>query len=137
MPTRFTAHRTPRPARRSAQRGTSVLGLLVVAIVVGFVALMLIRVYPSVTEFFTIRRAVAQIMRNNPATPQDVRKAFEKQKEVEYNISTLDSKDLDIVQNGDRMTTRFAYRVEVPVVEPVYLLIKYSGQASNGGGSTP
>jgi len=129
------ASRPVRPGGLAAQRGTSLLGLLVIAIIVGFVALMLIRVYPSVTEYLTIKRAVAQIMKGNPATPADVRNAFEKQKEVEYNISTLDAKDLDIQQNGDRMTTRFAYRVEIPVVEPVYLLIKYSGGASSGGGS--
>ena len=125
------------PGRLAAQRGTSLLGLLVIALVVGFVALMLIRVYPSVSEFFTIRSAVAQIMKNNPSSPTEVRTAFEKQKEVEYNISTLDPKDLDIVQNGDHLTTRFHYNVEVPIVEPVFLLIKYSGQASSGGSSAP
>jgi hypothetical protein len=124
----------PHPRRRlGRQRGTSVIGLLMIAIIVGFVALMAIRVYPSVTEYLTIKRAVTQIMKGNPATPADVRTAFEKQKEVEYNISTLEAKDLDIQQNGDRMTTRFAYNVEVPIVEPVYLMIKYSGSASSGG----
>jgi hypothetical protein len=135
MPTFPHAPRPARSRRLASQRGTSLLGLLVLAIVVGFVALMLIRVYPSVTEFLTIRRAVAKIMKDNPGTPTAVRTAFEKQKEVEYNISTLDAKDLDIQQNGDRLTTRFAYQVEVPIVEPVYLLIKYSGGASSGGGS--
>jgi hypothetical protein len=126
----------PSPARlsrRSRQRGLSVLGLVIVAIIVGFFALMAIRVFPSVNEYLTIRKAVNTIMKSGPASPGDVRKAFDKQKEIEYSIQSLDSKDLVITQNGERLTTRFAYSVEVPIVEPVYLLIKYDGEASSSG----
>ena len=132
LPHATASIRLLRPHRLAAQRGTSVIGLLVVAIIVGFVALMLIRVYPSITEYLTIKRAVTQIMKNNPASAADIRDKFEKQSEVEYNISTVTAKDLDVIQIGDRLTSRFAYQVEVPIVEPVYLLIKYSGQASAG-----
>ena len=39
-----------------------------------------------------------------------------------------------VTQNGERLKTRFAYQVEVPIVEPVYLLIKYEGEATSSGG---
>jgi hypothetical protein len=122
-----------RSSRRSSQRGMTVFGLIFVAIIVGFVALMGIRVFPSVNEYLTIRKSINQIMKSGPNSPAEIRTAFAKQKEIEYSIKTLDPKDLEITQNGTRLTTRFAYDVEVPIVEPVFLLIKYDGQASSSG----
>ena len=115
------------------QRGASLFSMVFIAVIVGFVALMAMRVFPSVNEYLTIKKSVNQIMKSGPASPGDVRKAFDKQKEIEYSIQSLDSKDLVITQNGERLTTRFAYNVEVPIVEPVYLLIKYEGEARSGG----
>jgi len=112
----------------------TVFGLVFVAIIVGFVALMGIRVFPSVNEYLTIRKSINQIMKSGPTSAAEIRTAFAKQKEVEYAISSLDPKDLVITQNGSRLTTRFAYQVEVPIVDPVFLLIKYEGEASSSGG---
>jgi len=121
--------------RPSRQRGASLFSLLVLAIIVGFLMLMGARVFPSVNEYLTIRKVVTQIMRNGPATPTDVRSAFEKSTEVEYSIHTITGKDLNIQVLGDSggMRTSFAYDVEIPIVEPVYLLVKYSGSATSGG----
>jgi hypothetical protein len=115
------------------QRGASLFSMVFVAIIVGFVALMAMRAFPSVNEYLTIKKTVNQIMKSGPSTAADVRNAFEKQKEIEYSIQTIGGKDLEITQNGERLRTRFAYQVEVPIIEPVYLLIKYEGEASSGG----
>ena len=124
------------PSRLTRQRGFSLFGMLFAAIIVGFVLLMAMRVFPSVNEYLTIRKVVTQIMRNNPSTAADVRNAFEKSREVEYSISHITEKDLTIEPVGDTGTLRtsFAYNVEIPIFEPtVYILVKYSGSASNGG----
>jgi hypothetical protein len=126
----------PSPTRslhRRAQHGMSVVTLMVVAIVIGFFALMAIRAFPSVNEYLTIRKAVNTIMKNGPSSPADVRAAFDKQKEIEYSIQSISGKDLEITKNGDRMRTSFAYNVEIAIIEPVYLLIKYDGSATSGG----
>ena len=124
------------PSRRhSRQRGASLLSMLVLAVVVAVVMLMGARIFPSVNEYLTIRKAVSQIMRNNPAGPGDIRNAFEKTTEVEYSIHTISAKDLDIRPDGDGFKTTYAYNVEIPIFEPVFLLVKYSGSASSGGGA--
>jgi Domain of unknown function (DUF4845) len=119
--------------RSSRQRGASLLSMLVLAVVVGFFLLMAMRVFPSVNEYLTIRKAISQIMRNNPAGPGDIRTAFEKTTEVEYSIHTISAKDLDIKPDGDGFKTTYAYNVEIPIVEPVFILVKYAGSASSGG----
>ena len=124
----------------SRQRGASIVSMVFLAIIVGFVMLMGARIFPSVNEYLTVRRAVQQIMHNNPASAADIRGAFARTIEVEYSIKTIGPKDLDIQQIGDTgaLRTSFAYNVEIPVFEPtVYILVKYSGSASSGGAKGP
>ena len=120
------------PSRLSArQRGASIVSLLFLAIIVGFLMLMAARIFPSVNEYLTIRKAMAAIMAKNPAGPADIRNSFEKTTEVEYSIHTLSPKDLEIVPSGDGFKPSYHYNVEVPVFEPtVYILLKFSGSAS-------
>ena len=124
------------PAR---QRGASLVSLLFLAIVVGFLMLMAARVFPSVNEYLTIRKAVSQIMRNNPASAADIRGAFSRTIEIEYSIKTITAKDLNIQPIGDTggFRTSFAYNIEIPIVEPVYILVKYAGSATSGGVKGP
>jgi hypothetical protein len=128
------------PSRLSArQRGASLISLLFLAIVVGFFMLMAARIFPSVNEYLTIRKAVTQIMKNNPASAADIRTSFSRTIEVEYSIKTIDAKDLNIQPIGDTggFRTSFAYNIEIPIVEPVYILVKYAGSASSGGVKGP
>ena len=123
--------------RASRQRGASLISLLFLAVVVGFFFMLGMSAFPSVNEYLTIRKAVSRIMRGNPATAESIRSSFDKTAEVEYSIHTIAGKDLKIVQVGDGFRTSFAYNVEIPIVDPVYLLMKYSGSASSGGVKGP
>lgn len=114
--------------RRPLHRGITLIGLLLWAIVVAFVALIIVRVLPTINEYSTILRAVQQIAKASPSTVAEVRNAFEKQKEVEYSIASISGKDLVVTKENDQVVIRFAYDKEVPIFEPVFLLIKYSGE---------
>ena len=124
---------------RSSQQGASLISMLFLAIIVGFFMLMGMRIFPSVNEFLTIRKAVTQIMKAGPASAADIRGAFAKTIEIEYSIHTIEAKDLDIqpLRDGAGFRTSFAYNVEIPIVEPVFVLVKYSGTASSGGAKGP
>jgi type II secretory pathway pseudopilin PulG len=117
--------RACRPAR--AERGITLIGLLLWAIVVAFVALMIVRVLPTVNEYSTILRAVQTIAKAAPATVAEARIAFDKQKEIEYSISSIGGKDLQVTKENDKVVIRFAYDKEIEIFEPVFLLIKYRG----------
>lgn len=111
-----------------AERGVTLFGLLLWAIVVAFVALIIVRVLPTVNEYTTIQRAVQKIAKESPATVAEARSAFEKQKEIEYSISSIGGKDLQVTKENDKVVIRFAYDKEVELFEPVFLLIKYRGE---------
>lgn len=117
-------HRVGRP-----QRGITLLGLLFWAIIVGFIALLAVRVLPTLNEFFTIQKAVNKVALEGGSTVPEIRAAFEKQKDIEYSIQAISSKDLDITKENDRVVIRFAYNKEIELMAPVFLLIKYEGRS--------
>ncbi len=114
---------------RGRQRGVTMFGLLFWAIVVGFVALIGMRVLPTLNEYFTIQRAVNKIATEGATTVPEIRNAFEKQKDIEYSISSISGKDLQVTKENDKVVIRFAYDKEVEIMSPVYLLIKYEGSS--------
>jgi hypothetical protein len=114
--------------RGARQRGITMIGLVFWAIVIAFGALLLMRVFPSVNEYWTLKRAVEKIAKDNPSTVQEVKAAFSRQQSVEYSISDISPNDLEVTKEGDRLVIRFAYDKVIEIVDPVYLLIKYKGE---------
>ena len=108
----------------------SLIGLMAWAIIVGFIGYLAVRVLPTVNEFLTVQRAVNRVAAESPATVGEVRRAFDKQKDIEYAISTISGKDLEVTKENDKLVIRFAYDKEIPLVEPVYLLLKYKGRSN-------
>ncbi len=115
--------------RQRLQRGVSLLGLMLWAIIVGLVALVALRVLPTVNEYLTIQRAVDKVAAEGLTTVPEIRAAFERQKQIEYAISSITSKDLVIGKEEDRVVIRFAYNKEIELMPPVFLLIKYEGRS--------
>ena len=114
-------------ARR--QRGVTLFGLLFWAVIVGFLALIGMRVLPALNEYFTIKRAVNKIVTEG-STVAEIRNAVEKQKDIEYSIVSITAKDLTITKENEKVVVSFAYDKEVELVKPVFLLIKFEGRSN-------
>jgi Domain of unknown function (DUF4845) len=114
---------------RRRQRGISMFGLMFWAILIGFFAYVAVVVFPTVNEYATIKRTVEKIAAENPATVAEARSSFDRQKSIEYAISSISGKDLEITKENDRVVIAFAYDKEVALFGPVYLLLKYEGRS--------
>ncbi len=110
------------------QRGITLIGLVIWAVVIAFAALLVMKVFPTVNEFWTIKRAVEKIAQTNPATVLEARRAFDQQQNVEYSISSISAKDLKVTKENDKVVIAFAYDKEIELFEPIFLLIKYRGE---------
>ncbi|MEO8297017.1 MAG: DUF4845 domain-containing protein [Burkholderiales bacterium] len=110
-------------------RGVTLIGLLFWAIVISFIALIALRVFPTLNEYYTIERAVDKLARSGASSVPEIRAGFERTKQIEYSISSISGKDLDITKDNDKLVIRFAYDKEVELFGPVFLLIKYRGQS--------
>jgi Domain of unknown function (DUF4845) len=111
------------------QRGVTLFGLMFWALLVGFGAYLVIRVFPTVNEYLTIQSTVEKIARDNPTTVAEARLAFDKQKDIEYSISSITGKDLIVTKENDKVVVAYAYDKLVPIYGPVYILIKYEGRS--------
>ena len=120
----------PRVHSERGQRGFTLFGLLFWAIIVGFAALIGMRVLPTLNEYFTIKRTVNKITTEGTTVPE-IRAAFERQKDIEYSITSISGKDLSVTKENDKVVVSFAYDKEVELMKPVFLLIKYEGRSSN------
>ena len=98
-------------------------------IIVGFFALIGMRVLPALNEYFTIKRTVNKIATEGSTVPE-IRAAFERQKDIEYSISSISGKDLSITKDNDKVVVSFAYDKEIELMKPVYLLIKFEGRSN-------
>ena len=114
---------------QSRQRGLTLFGLMFWAIVIGFLAYVLVRVLPTLNEYATIQRAVEKIAATQPATVAEARQAFDRQRDLEYSISAITSKDLQVTKENDKVVISFAYDKEILIYGPVFILIKYEGRS--------
>ena len=118
-----------RPERPRGERGITLFGLMFWAVVIGFLALLTLRVLPTMNEFFTIQRAINKVANEGITTVPGIRAAFDKQKDIEYSISSISGKDLNITKDNDKVIISFAYDKEIELMSPVFLLIKYEGRS--------
>ena len=107
----------------------TLFGLLFWAIVIGFIALVGMRVFPTVNEYLTIQKAVNKVATEGATTVPEIRAAFDRQKEIEYSIQAIGGKDLNITKENDKVVVSFAYDKEIELMKPVFLLIKYEGRS--------
>jgi hypothetical protein len=115
--------------RKRAQRGVTLFGLMFWAIVVGFGALIGMKVLPTMNEYFTIQKAVSKLAASGATTVPEIRANFDKQKDIEYSIQSIEGKDLEITKENDKIVIKFAYDKDIELIKPVYLLIKYEGRS--------
>jgi hypothetical protein len=114
---------------RAGQRGISLFGLMFWGVVLVFVAYVAVLTLPTVNEYLTIQRAVEKIAAGQPNTVGEARNLFDRQKDVEYSISSISGKDLVVTKENDRVVIAFAYNKEIALAGPVYILLKCEGRS--------
>ena len=114
---------------RTLQRGITMFGLMFWSLFFGFFGYVLVRTLPTVNEYLTIQRTIEKIAASQPATVNEARLAFDRQKEIEYSIASVTGKDLQITKENDKVVISYAYNKEVLLWGPVYVLLKYEGRS--------
>ena len=110
---------------KQAQAGLSLVGLIFLLAIIGMIAVVAMKVFPTVTEFMSIKKAIVTAKASG-TTVAAVKASFDKQAEVGY-IDAISSKDLEISRNGDEIDISFAYQKKIPLVGPASLLLEYEG----------
>jgi hypothetical protein len=117
------------PSARRQQSGITLIGLLFWAVLISAFALLLMKVFPAVTEYRTIQSMVNKAAHDGGTTVPEIRAAFDRDAQVQYGVTSINARDLEITKEDDKIVIKFAYDKEVELISPVFLLIKFQGQS--------
>ena len=87
------------------------------------------KVIPALTEYRTIVSMVNKVAKEGGSTVPEIRAAFERARQIEYGVTAVTGRDLEITKEGEQIVVRFAYDKEIELISPVFLLIKFEGQS--------
>jgi len=119
----------PRAGVRTAghQRGMGLLGLLIIAIMVGFFVMSAIRILPGYLEYMSVRDIVARVASEydrDGDTFSDLRRKL-----ADYfntnQIKTLNPKDIEITRNEGDVIIDASYEQRIPLVWRIDAIVKY------------
>lgn len=112
----------------SKQSGLTLVSLIFLLAILGVIAVLALKVSPTVIEYFAIKKAIVAAKASGNSV-RDIQSAFDRQTSVGY-IDSITGKDLTIVKNDAGFDVSFAYPKKIALVGPVSLLIEYEGSTA-------
>lgn len=116
-------------AKAQRQRGVTMAGLLLWAFLVATVAGVIIKVVPVVNEYRTLLTMINRLAEEGGESKQAIMAKFNRYKQTQYGIESVNASDLDISKENDKLVIAFAYAKEIELVGPVSLLIHFEGKS--------
>lgn len=113
------------------QRGLSLIGVLFVGAILGFLFLVGLRVVPAMTEYLAIKRAISAVAEeaSGESSVSDLRRDFDKRAYVE-DVKSVQGADLDITKVNGEIEITAEYSRKIPLVANVSLLLEF--EATSG-----
>jgi type II secretory pathway pseudopilin PulG len=118
--------------QQQRQSGISLVGLIVVIAILGFVGVLGMKIIPTYTEYRAIMGAVERAKRDGGDSAKAIIDSYNKSAEVGY-ITSLKSSDLIIDRQGGEVEISFEYEKKIPLFGPASILLEYSGTTAKGG----
>jgi hypothetical protein len=112
-------------ASLKTQQGVSLSGLIVVMGVIIAVAMLALKVIPSMLQYKSIKDGIVAA-KNTKGTPQEMRLAFDKNADINA-VTTLTGRDLMISKVNGETEVAFDYEQRIPLFTNVALVIHYAG----------
>ncbi|HZW12754.1 MAG TPA: DUF4845 domain-containing protein [Noviherbaspirillum sp.] len=110
--------------KRFGQRGLSLVGFMFVVVIVALLAVLGMKVVPSVVEYAAIKKAIVKA-KEAGTTPAEIKASFDKQASAGY-IDSVTGKDLEIKSSGSGTEVSIAYQKKIELIGPASLVIDYA-----------
>lgn len=111
------------------QSGLSLGGFIVAIIIFALLAIVGMRVVPTVVEYAAIKKAII-LAKENGGTAHDIQSSFDRQRSAGY-IDSITGKDLEITRTASGMDVSVAYQKKIALYGPVSLVIDYAASTGN------
>lgn len=108
------------------QRGMTMMGVLLVLIMVGFMAIVAMKVGPMYMDFYSVKSTIATVSKENVAqmSTTDIQNAIQKRFDIGY-INSIQAKDLKIRNERQGKVLDLDYRDERELFYGLYVLLKH------------
>lgn len=111
------------------ESGLSLSGFLFVIVIVALLAVVGMKVVPTVMEYSAIKNAIVSA-KNSGNSVREIQLAFDRQRAAGY-IDSVSGGDLEITKGADGFEVSVAYQKQIGLVGPVSLLIDYAASTSD------
>ncbi|GAB5414564.1 MAG: hypothetical protein Cons2KO_21670 [Congregibacter sp.] len=117
------------------QRGMGLLGMLTIAVMVGFFVMSAIRIAPGYIEYQTVRDTVIRVageFDGDRDTISDMRRKLAGYFNTNQ-IKALDYRDIDIARKEGRIIIKANYEDRIPLVWRIDAVVKYDDLVFEAG----
>lgn len=116
------------------QHGISLIGLILSLGILAMIAVLGMKVVPTVIEYMSIKKAIVAAQKAG-TTVKEIQVSFDKAAEIGY-FDAVAGKDLSIVKSGEGYDVSFAYSKKIALFGPASLLMEYEGTTAKSGAVT-
>jgi hypothetical protein len=106
------------------------IGMMIVVALTLAVAVVTLRVAPTIVEFLAAKRAIERIADGPARSSAEIIRSFDEMAAVD-DISAIAGRDLRIERSPLGVTIAFAYEKRVPLFGRASLLIEYDANAAS------
>ena len=119
--------------RIGAESGVSLSGLIVVLIVLGALALVVIKVTPAFFEYRAVKNSIVKAKAEaGSGNVREIRQAFDRNAGIN-DVTAIAGRDLVITRDGGDTQISFAYEKRIPLAGNVSLLFDFAGTTDPSG----
>ena len=114
------------------QRGVSMFGFLLIAIVVIMFAMLAMKLVPAYVEYFSVKKilnAMGQDSETKAMSNADIRNSFAKRAEVGY-VTVVKPEDLDVDRSGGKVVISTEYEYRTPLVGNISLIVDFKASSN-------
>ena len=119
--------------RIGAESGVSLSGLIVVLIVLGALALVVIKVTPAFFEYRAVKNSIVKAKAEaGSGNVREIQQAFDRNAGIN-DVTAIAGRDLVITRDGGDTQISFAYEKRIPLAGNVSLLFDFAGTTDPSG----
>ena len=114
------------------QRGVSMFGFLLIAILVIMFAMLAMKLVPAYVEFFSVKKilnAMGQDSETKSMSNAEIRNSFAKRAEVGY-VTVVKPENLDIDRTNGSVVISTEYEYRTPLVANISLIVDFKASSN-------
>jgi Domain of unknown function (DUF4845) len=115
------------------QRGVTFVGMMFIAGLVVFAAILGIRLVPAYIEYATVTKHLRDIARApdaRGASPRDIQVMFNKRAQID-DLKAVTGADIDVIKDGDTLLLTAAYSTKIKLFGNLSACIDFEASSGN------